>query len=95
MFTKTNNQPRDLYSLAELPSGVAESDFDYVERGEDDYSPRFFPYRGSWYDTQDGFTVTGDMPSGVEAWQAESYFSAVGIRYVEDYERVVVTYCHW
>lgn len=95
MFTKTNNIARDLHALWELPKDVASTDFDYLDNDDDNFTPRFFEYRGAWYDTNDGFMVTDNMPNGVDAWQPQSYFSAVGIRYVEDYERVVVTYCHW
>jgi len=94
MHTKTNGKERELRAAWQLPAGIHNKEFDYVS-GEDSYSPRFFQYRGSWYDVCDGFMPTGNMPHGVAAWQGESYFSAVGIRYTSDYEAVVVTYCHW
>ena len=95
MFTKTNNKPRPLVSWYDLPRKYANEWFDYVEDEDERWTLRFFDYRGEWYDTHDGFTVTSDMPKGIEAWQAQSAFSAIGIRYDKDYENVVVTYCHW
>lgn len=46
----TNGQPRPLVSREYLPESV-QLDFDYVS--EDDYSERFFCYRGEWHDAQD------------------------------------------
>lgn len=95
MFTKTNGHARDLLTIEELPQGIVEEWFEYVEPDDDQWSARFFEYRGSWYDTSDGFIPTPNLPTGVAIWQPESCFSAVGIRYVEDYSRVIVTHCHW
>lgn len=104
MKVTTNNVPRDLVSLAELPAGVAASEFDYV--GEDDaYSPRFFRYRGAWYDVHEfvriversratGWAHGVDDGSPLLAWDGiatDSLFSATLIRYADrDCDSVIV-----
>ena len=93
---KTNGHARDLLSFWEL-SDVTRAEFDYLaDDPEAHYSPRFFEYRGSWYDANDGFTrVTDSALSGWDGAQGESYFSAVLIRYTDDYQAVVIGYAHW
>lgn len=77
---------------------------------------RFFEYRGSWYDLFDGFESVASNPygtwapiwvrdAGFNAWQTESAFSAVLVRYFEgegdstrlldDGDSVVIGYAHW
>lgn len=89
---KTNNHPRDLVSLWELPENIRREDFDHIS--EDDGAYRFVQYRGSWYDVNDtqvighdhrmgwGFPVDSDSP--LAAWDhiaTDSAFSAVVFRY--------------
>lgn len=95
MFTMTNNKPRPLVSWHDIPQNIAADWFDYVVNEDDRWTPRFFNYRGSWYDVNDGFEIADNMPRGVDVWRTESVYSAVGIRYDAEYENVVVTYCHW
>ena len=45
---------------AELPEGIGESEFDYVGDA-DRYDPRFFKYRGAWYDAFE-FEYISDQP---------------------------------
>ena len=52
----TNWQPRDLLCLANMPE-KARSDFDYVG---DEFSSRFFHYRGAWYDAHDAQGIEPD-----------------------------------
>jgi hypothetical protein len=98
-YLKCNGKPRELVAGYELPEGVHAEWFDYVPAESDDFfSTRFFEYRGSWYDTRefehvrDG-GIAKDL--GFHGMQGESYFSAVLIRYTEDYESVIVGYLHW
>jgi hypothetical protein len=91
----TNNRPRDLVCLADLPA-KARGDFDYIPEDEA-YSPRLFSYRGHWYDANE-FMRTTDVQAfrgERQAWdgyQADTYWSGIVLRYVpdSDYESVVV-----
>jgi len=102
MKVTTNNHPRDLVSLWELPDNVR-SEFDYVS--EDDGAYRFVKYRGKWYDVNDtqvighdarmgwGYAVDTDSP--LVKWDSiltDSFFSAIVFRYVpdSDYEQIIV-----
>ena len=109
MQIKTNNVPRDLISGSELPPGIMESEFDYVPE-DDRYSPRFFQYRGAWYDAHEFVTIGKrsdlrqsfrhdvDDDSPLLAWdgiQTDTYFSGILIRWTDhDCERVVVGRCY-
>lgn len=98
----TNNVPRDLITFADLTEKEREW-FDYVD-AEEHYSPRFVRYRGEAYDTHEfvairprsqavGFQHGVDEDSPLLGWhgiQTDSYFSGTLVRYMEDYERVVV-----
>lgn len=103
---KSDGKTRELRSLAELDRAIAEENFAYVEASADNpeaYRPRFFQFRGSWYDVNDGFNrVTDPIYSGWDGIQSQSYFDAVLIRYpfewdgiTVDYDSVVVGYTHW
>lgn len=96
----TNNVPRDVIEAHELTPKEREQfsyiDWPAVERGE--ASASFFRYRGNIYDlgefTRDyGITKGAGLPEHLANWDgymSESFFSAVVVRYVEDYERVIV-----
>ena len=103
-YVKCNNVPRELVSWYELPLDGAREGFDYAYLSDDSdeiYQPRFFKYRGSWYDSHEFARADSDtMAMGFNAIQTESYYSAVAIRYFdkEGYEydgAVVVGYIHW
>jgi hypothetical protein len=87
----TNSQPRDLFCFWDLPD-AARSDFDYIT-GEDRQSPRLFRYRGAWYDAGEFFQIP-DHPDwrGLprDGYQSDRHFSGTLVRYVEDFERVIV-----
>ena len=53
----TNGKPRALLPLCDLPE-KARTDFDYVDA--DDYSERFFHYRGAYYDAHDAQRIEPD-----------------------------------
>lgn len=87
----TNNVPRPLFCLHELPP-KAQKEFDYVrERG--DYSPRFVQYKGEWYDVGDAIAVSILSDPGPFAdWHSctpDTFFSGVLFKIVDD-ERVIV-----
>jgi hypothetical protein len=94
---KTNNHARELIPFADMPE-KARKDFDYVV-GDDEYTPRFFCYRGEWYDVDEfvrivarkdyrgGFAYCADDDSALLRWdgiQTDTYFSGVVVRYVGD-----------
>lgn len=93
-----NNVPRDILEGYEL-SASERADFDYldwdaIERGEE--SASFFRYRGEVYDLGD-IPAVDSRPDVAPDWQAgwdgiatDSFFSGILVRYVEDFERVVV-----
>ena len=87
----TNNRPRMLLTWAELPEGIGESEFDYVE---DRHAPRFFNYRGVWYDIFE-FDYISDQPCYApfrgkwDGVQTDSFFSGIVLRWFDD-EFVIV-----
>jgi hypothetical protein len=101
MAIKTNGHRIDMVCFSELPPAAA-ADFDYVEEC-DKYSPRFFRYRGCWYDSNEFMRVPKDSaaPDGIGAlagfdgYQSDSYFSGIAIKYTDNFERVIAAtyYC--
>jgi hypothetical protein len=93
----TNGVPRDILDAWEL-SPEERADFDYldwdaIERGED--SASFFRYKGETYDLGDIPAV--DRRPGIETafegWDgvaSDSFFSGILVRYVDEFERVIV-----
>lgn len=93
---KTNNAPRPLVPLCDLPKNV-QADFDYVN--EDDYECRFVQYKGTWYDVFDtqvvGTARGGSAVVGFEGWDSflsDSFFSGVLFRMVGESHVVCGTY---
>ncbi len=101
----TNNHPRDLVPLIDVPTADRE-DFDYITEDEA-YSPRLFHYKNSWYDanefcaiippgkdTANPFVHRATEDSPLRRWdgiQTDSFFSAVVIRFADrQCETVVV-----
>lgn len=96
----TNNVPRDVIHGFELtPAERAEFDYlnwESIERGEDD--AQFFRYKGQLHDLGEfsadyGITKGSGFPEVLHGWdgyRSDSFFSALAVRYVEDYEQVVV-----
>lgn len=95
----TNNHTRPLRRRDEIPVDVAQEWFDYVD--ENDFSARFFNYRGSWYDLHVFEVAPSSIKAlGFDAEQAQSYFDCIAVRYFdrEGYEyddEVVVAHIHW
>jgi hypothetical protein len=96
----TNNVPRDTIDASEL-TPAERAEFDYldwpsIEEGTD--SASFVRYKGDLHDlgefTADyGITRGAGLPVHLASWSAyrsDSFFSALVIRYVDDFERVVV-----
>jgi len=68
----------------------AQADFDYIE-GEDRFSPRMVLYKGTWYDVNEFFTTStilhGELAdlAAWDAYQSDSYFSGVLLRWARDW----------
>lgn len=80
----SNNVPRELVTWQELPESERHW-FEYILTSDlasedDQYSPRFFNYRGSWYDANE-FTIAPDDMRPWEGIRTETFFSGVLIRY--------------
>lgn len=97
---RTNHHHRDVIDAWSL-SPAERAQFDYldwpaIDRGED--SASFFRYRGTLYDlgeftADSGIAKGSGLPASLTGWDgylSESFFSAIVIRYVDDYEGVVV-----
>lgn len=94
--TITNNHPRPILDAWDLSPGER-AEFDYldwtaIDAGEE--SASFFRYRGEVYDLAE-FMRVENVPtfSALAAWQgyrADSFFSAVVVRFTEDMESLVV-----
>ena len=90
----TNNKPRMLLMWAELPEGIGESEFDYVDDA-DRYDPRFFKYRGAWYDAFEFEYIYeqscyAPLRGKWVAVQTTSYFTGIVVRWHREFESVVV-----
>jgi hypothetical protein len=96
----TNHVPRDVIDAWEL-TPAERAEFDYldwpaIERGED--SASFFRYKGELHNLSEfsadyGITRGAGLPEALSKWdgyRSDSFFSALVVRYVENYERVVV-----
>ena len=97
---RTNFHSRPIIDAWEL-SADERKDFDYlnwqaIENGND--SASFFRYRGTLYDFGEfsrdfGITKGSGLPESLSKWDdyvSESAFSAIVVRYVDDYESVIV-----
>ena len=89
---RTNNVPRDVIYGYELTADER-AQFDYldwpaIERGED--SASFFRYRGELHDLGEFMARTSDDLPGWDGFRSDSFFSGLAVRYVDDFERVVV-----
>lgn len=89
----TNNKPRPMLALWELPPEAAK-DFDYVL--PDDGSCRFVKYKGCWYDVYDSQNITRELGfdqfKGWHGIASDSFFSGVLFRLVEDDQVIVGRY---
>jgi hypothetical protein len=97
---RTNNVPRDVIDGYEL-SAEERAEFDYidwpaVDRGEE--SASFVRYRGELHDLGEfsadyGITRGAGLPAHLANWdgyRADSFYSALVVRYCDDFKRVVV-----
>lgn len=98
-----NRHTRPLIAFNQLEHSVIAEHFgeDYPIGNEDQWTPRFFNYRGSWYDTHEFEVAPLEVKVlGYDGVQTESYFSAVVVSYFDrdGYElqdEIIVGYIHW
>lgn len=91
----TNNVPRDVINAYELTADER-AQFDYIDWDAIDNSSSsasFFRYRGELYDL--GESEVWDNPmsptrAGWDGFRSDSFFSGLVVRYVDNFERVVV-----
>lgn len=100
----TNNIPRQLQSLLDLPE-KQRADFDYLSE-DDAYSARFVQYRGEWYDAFDTQRIEldngrahpmgwahychpGEPMARFDSVITDTYFSGILFRFTDD-ELVIV-----
>lgn len=92
---KTNHVPRDVIDGYEL-SADERTQFDYIDWDAVDASsasPEFFRFKGELFDLCE-FEVWDNPASptrmGWDGVRPDSYFSGLVVRYVDDFERVIV-----
>ena len=86
----TNNTPRPLLCLSDLPA-KARADFDYLTEDEA-YDCRLVQYKGVWYDVWDSMRCPGaEAPeatrhafAGWDGYASDSFFSGVLFRFADD-----------
>ena len=90
----TNYVPRDVIDWHDL-TAAERAEFDYldsVKLDAEEYSSSFFRYRGRVYDLGEFMAVEpgGDLAKAKwDGFSADTYFSAVVVRYVENGERII------
>jgi hypothetical protein len=92
MTIKTNNVPRDVVYWYELTE-KERAEFDYIETDDEQSEATFFRYKGEAYDL--GEFLRWDNPASPtrgnwDGYRSDSYFSGLAVRYVQDFERVIV-----
>jgi len=101
MKITTNNVPRDVLNAWDLTDKELK-EFDYLDKfgNTGKASHTFFRYKGEVYDLGD-FMIWESLPNPFtqddnkwEAYMSDTFFSGIVIRYVDDYEAVIVgRYC--
>lgn len=89
----TNNKPRPMLALHELPADM-QKEFDYVL--PDDSSCRFVKYKGVWMDCFDMQSISRELGfSQFTGWHgiaSDSFFSGTLVRFVDDDQVIVGRY---
>jgi hypothetical protein len=92
MNITTNNIPRQLLPLTDLPAKV-QADFDYLD---DPHEYRLVNYKGHWYDVYDSQCITRELGfeqfKGWDGIVSDSFFSGILFRLVGDDEVIVGRY---
>ncbi|MNK49862.1 hypothetical protein D3C87_687270 [compost metagenome] len=97
MQLKCNNQPRDVIDWHAL-TAKEQAEFDYLASDDTQESASFFRYKGLVYDLGEFARITPSIAPHPqrEGWEhfdgyaSDSAFSGTLVRYVDDFERVIV-----
>ena len=90
----TNNRPRPLLALIDLPE-KARAEFDYLTEDHERFDLRFVQYKGVWYDVADSQSTRGlgfDQFKGWDGITSDSFFSGVLFKWANDYDVIVGRY---
>jgi hypothetical protein len=91
----TNNVPRDIVYGYEL-TDKERKEFEYIDFDSDDGACHdFVRYKGELIDLQDleggwGSHIMSTTFKGWSAYRSDTFFSGILVRFVEDYEKVVM-----
>jgi len=93
----TNHQPRDVLYWYELTE-AEQKEFDYLDTEIRQSDATFFRYRGEVYDLGEFERTPHNEPARQElnqlakwdGYRSDSFYSGVVVKYVEDFERVIV-----
>jgi hypothetical protein len=89
MTIRTNNVPRDLLYWNDLTS-KEQKEFDYLTENAVSDGLTFFRYNGAAYDLG-SFQHTSHLPfKGWDGYMSDTYFSGILVKYVNDYEQIIV-----
>ena len=89
---RTNNIPRDIVHGFELTE-KQRAEFDYMD---DVDNGQFFVYKGQIYDLGEFMRIDANREpcisplSGWDGYSSDSFFSGVVVKYVDNFERVIV-----
>ena len=88
---KTNNIPREILDSSSLTKKEREQEFSYYSDEEIAFA-QFVRYKGHTYDLSE-FTRAAGLSGELGRWGGihnETYFSGILIRFVDDFERVIM-----
>lgn len=97
MTIKCNNVPRDVLHWYDLTE-KERKEFDYLESESSQQDATFFRYKGNVYDLGEYTSMNKSVAphpqrpgwERFDGYASDSFFSGTLIRYVDDYERVIV-----
>jgi hypothetical protein len=89
---KTNNRPRDILTWHDL-SAAERAEFDYLDSPDRQDEAQFIRYRGVAYDLGEFTSLRVTGTPEFQSWHgvhADSYFSGVLVRFVNQCEQVIM-----
>jgi hypothetical protein len=94
MHTVTNHVPRDVIEAYELTESEQQL-FDYIDWGKvkaGEASHSFFRYKGELFDIGEfeRAPAFSDLSGKWDGYQSDTFFSATVVKYVNDFEQVIV-----
>ena len=89
----TDNRKKKLLSASEFPKKFIDENFE----GRKDHFPRFFEYRGQWWDVYE-FDKLPENSRILPGWSRifdTSYYTAIAIKFTDDLKHVIVAEVEW